>query len=1109
MSSGYINIGPLSPGSWRTPVGNSSLLPMTGNTIGDAIVVQSSGDLYIWSGSAWVVNGGGGGGGITTLTGDVTASGTGTVAATVAFVDGVSAANVASGANAANNATNLNTASTIVERDPSGNFSAGIITASLSGNATTSTSFTGPLGGDVTGTQSATAVSKIDGNTVSGTTGTGNVVFSASPTITGALSAGSAVFSSTVSASNLSGTNTGNVTIGTSNGLSLSSQVLSLGLASTSTTGALDSTDWNTFNSKQSTLTLGNLTDAGTDGIIVTNGVGAVIGAGTSIAQSRASGTQNGYLGSSDWTTFNNKGSVSSISLADTSTTPIYTISGSPITTSGTIDLTLNSQVANQVFASPNGSSGQPSFRAIVAADLPSLSGTYVLQSEVGAANGVASLDSTGHIPLAQIPMTVLEYLGTWNASTNTPTLTNGTGSSGQFYIVNTAGTANFGAGPISFNAGDWVLYNGTIWERAVQSNIVQSVNGQTGVVTVNAINQLTGDVTTSTASGSQSEVATLATVNSNVGTFGDASDVPTITVNGKGLVTAVTTNTVIAPAGTLTGSTLNSTVTASSLLTAGYMTNLNVAGPVGIGTNFPAANLDVETVITATSGLNYGTKNRTLVQPASNSGATAISIGNTLSVPLGNTSNEYLLKASYNELDHNGTGTVTYATALGGSVYNAQSGTIQNAFGAYLGVYNNNGGTINNGYGAFVDTPYDGGSGTMGNWYGLYVNGASYATNSYAIYSNGGSNYFNGLVNAQGGITTNAFTLSTGASNGYILTSNGSGVASWSAPATSGTVTSVSIVSANGFTGTVSNPTTTPAITLTGTLTGDVTGNLNSTALTATTNSTLTTLSALSLPYAQLSGTVPTWNQNTTGTAANITATNNSTITTLSSLSLPGSQVSGNISGTASNITATTNSTLTTLSALSLPTSQLSGTISLASQVSNTLPVANGGTGQTTAPAAYNALSPMTTTGDIEYEVSTGTAARLPIGTTGQVLTVIGGVPAWANGGSPGDITETTFSLANTQSSPSNITGLAFSNAVVRAATVFYCVNVSATTSLYEAGTLQLVQKGSSWEMSQTDVGDNSQVVFTVTAAGQIQYTTPTYTGFSSASIKFRAQTL
>jgi len=64
-------------------------------------------------------------------------------------------------------------------------------------------------------------------------------------------------------------------------------------------------------------------------------------------------------------------------------------------------------------------------------------------------------------------------------------------------------------------------------------------------------------------------------------------------------------------------------------------------------------------------------------------------------------------------------------------------------------------------------------------------------------------------------------------------------------------------------------------------------------------------------------------------------------------------------------------------------------------------LPIANGGTGQTTAAAAFNALNPMTTTGDILYESATNVASRLAVGTTGQVLTVVAGVPAWANAGS------------------------------------------------------------------------------------------------------------
>lgn len=54
-----------------------------------------------------------------------------------------------------------------------------------------------------------------------------------------------------VSASNLSGTNTGDVTIATANGLSLAGQALSLGTSSGSTTGALTSSDWSTFNGKQ------------------------------------------------------------------------------------------------------------------------------------------------------------------------------------------------------------------------------------------------------------------------------------------------------------------------------------------------------------------------------------------------------------------------------------------------------------------------------------------------------------------------------------------------------------------------------------------------------------------------------------------------------------------------------------------------------------------------------------------------------------------------------------------------------------------------------------------------------------------------------------------
>ena len=115
--------------------------------------------------------------------------------------------------------------------------------------------------------------------------------------------------------------------------------------------------------------------------------------------------------------------------------------------------------------------------------------------SEKGNANGYASLDSGGKVPITQLPSSIMEYQGVWNASTNTPTLADGTGSTGDVYRVSTGAARNLGSGSITFDVGDYVIYNGTIWQKSDTTDAVSSVAGKTGDVTL-----LVSDITASTS---------------------------------------------------------------------------------------------------------------------------------------------------------------------------------------------------------------------------------------------------------------------------------------------------------------------------------------------------------------------------------------------------------------------------------------------------------------------------------------------------------------------------------------------------------------------------------------------------------------------------------
>ena len=62
-------------------------------------------------------------------------------------------------------------------------------------------------------------------------------------------------------------------------------------------------------------------------------------------------------------------------------------------------------------------------------------------------------------------------FKGSWNASTNTPSLADGTGLELDVYLVSTSGSSDFGSGTITFKTDDLVFYNGTKWQKIPVGN--------------------------------------------------------------------------------------------------------------------------------------------------------------------------------------------------------------------------------------------------------------------------------------------------------------------------------------------------------------------------------------------------------------------------------------------------------------------------------------------------------------------------------------------------------------------------------------------------------------------------------------------------------------
>jgi len=208
-----------------------------------------------------------------------------------------------------------------------------------------------------------------------------------------------------------------------------------------------------------------------------------------------------------------------------------------------------------------------------------------------GSANGVATLDAGGKVPVSELPAAVLgalSYQGTWNASTNTPTLTSSTGTKGYYYVVSVAGNTNLD-GITDWLVGDWAVYNGTIWQKVDNTETVTSVNGQTGAVVLTTTNIAEGTNEYFTTSRARNSLSAGTGINYSTATGVITNSAPdqTVSITGAGTTTVTGTypNFTVTSNDQYTGTVTSVGLTSSAASLA--ITNTPVTSSGNIGVNF------------------------------------------------------------------------------------------------------------------------------------------------------------------------------------------------------------------------------------------------------------------------------------------------------------------------------------------------------------------------------------------------------------------------------------------------------------------------------------------------------------------------------------------
>ena len=417
------------------------------------------------------------------------------------------------------------------------------------------------------------------------------------------------------------------------------------------------------------------------------------------------------------------EGTVTSFSSGNLS--PLFTTSVATATTTPALSFTLSNQNANLVFAGPSsGGASAPTFRALVASDIPSLSSVYVPYT-----GATTTVDLNNQI------LTDIVQLGVGVISV--PNFITATGIQ-PASVATSLGTSSNTTGAIVFTA---------------------AKGGNTTIATT-GVGGLGGPISITSGSGG---TATSATTSSTAGGSGSISFTA-----AAGIVNSTVTSTL-----TQAGAGGQFAAITGNGGAASLSTGTNTGGAAGaisfIGGNGGAAGTASPGSggVTATAGLGASVN-----FTAGNGGAAK--------------------HASATSTGGNGGG-FAFSSGSGGLAQNATTTNGGNAgnftFTAGLGGF----GTTTTGLNGTISFNVDG------------VTGLVIGNNSTGLVAVSAPFQYTG----------------TAPTNGYFLQTDGSGNATWAA-GNAGTVTSVSVVTDQGVSGSVANSTTTPAITLT---LGDLTG--------------------------------------------------------------------------------------------------------------------------------------------------------------------------------------------------------------------------------------------------------------------------------------------